>query len=341
MTYAAIYLPKQNKVNIAENAVQTSKIKGQLTAAFSSAKSKLQNFDIGEMAKNINLQSASEFTQKYAVSALTMVINQRPVTNQMMLDSLFNGLAPALNITAAQTGFNSIMEMKNAVKAGNINVANFMQGLSSGLSIVSSESSENEYYSKYGEEIVIDLLTEISRSYTADTPDRRVQMGATYNEYIHNLPLSIPFTGIIKDGENYTAHEFSDRLAQVMADKVPFTFRAGRKIFENYVFVSFMPRRSSEEGVQFDAEIRLIETGDVEYVRVSIPKQQNSGAGGSSTGGRVQTTNTKKGQDVKNKTSPQNYGGSVGLIEWALGVDGVSTPYLDRIFDFININKNR
>ena len=309
MTYAAFYIKKDNKVTNPVNAVQANGIKAQLSSAFSNAKNTLQNFDITKMANNINLQSATEFTQKYAVSALTMVINQRPVTNQMMLDSLFNGLAPALNITAAQTGFNSIMEMKSAIQAGNINVANFMQGLSNGLSIVTDTMTGAQDYSKYGEEIVIDLLTEFTRAYIAETPDRRVQSGQTYNEYVHNLPLTLPFTGIIKDGLNYTAHEFADRLEQIMLSKEPFTFRAGTKIFENYVFTSFTPRIQTENGVQFDAEIKVIHKGDVEFVKVNIPKQTSTGKSSGTSAQRKQTTNTKKTQSIANKTSQQTYVG--------------------------------
>ena len=317
MTYAAFYLPKDNILSNAVNAVETSTIKGQLTQAYSNAESTLQNFDLGDVARNINLQSATSFVQKYAVSALTMIINQRPVTNQMMLDSLFNGFAPALGITAAQTGFNSIMEMKAAVQAGNINVANFMQGFSNGLSVVTSTMAGGNDYSKYGEEITIDLLTNFTRNYTSETPDRKVQAGQTYNEYLHNLPLTLPFSGIIKDGYVYSAHEFSDRLEQVMNEKVPFTFRAGNKIFESYVFTSYVPRRELEDGIQFDAEIKYIETGTIEYTKVNIPRQRSGNTSGGSSGNkRIQTQNTKKNQSTKNKTTQNKYSGAVGLIEW-------------------------
>lgn len=330
MTYAAFYIKKDNKVTNPVNAVQANGIKAQLSAAYNSAQNTLQNFDITQMANNINLQSVTEFTQKYAVGALTMVINQRPVTNQMMLDSLFNGLAPALNITAAQTGFNSIMEMKSAIQAGNINVANFMQGLSNGLSIVTDTMTGAQDYSKYGEEIVIDLLTEFTRAYIAETPDRRVQSGQTYNEYVHNLPLTLPFTGIIKDGLNYTAHEFADRLEQIMLSKEPFTFRAGTKIFENYVFTSFTPRIQTENGVQFDAEIKVIHEGDVEFVKVNIPKQTSTGKSSGTSAQRKQTTNTKKTQSIANKTSQQNYAGAVGAVNWILGGNGISNIELQN-----------
>lgn len=324
MTYAAIYIKKENQITNPINAVQANGIKGQLTQAFSNARNTLQNFNITQMANNITLQSATEFTQKYAVGALTMIINQRPVTNQMMLDSLFNGLAPALNITAAQAGFNSILEMKNAVQAGNINVANFMQGLSNGLQTVTDTMTGAQDYSKYGEEIPIDLTTNITRQYISETPDRRVQAGQTYNEYVHNLPLSMSFSGIIKDDLNYTAHEFADRLEEIMQTKEPFTFRAGDKIFENYIFTSFTPRRETEAGIQFDAEIKVVLEGDVEYVKVNIPRQTS----GSGSGTRVQVTNTKKTQDIKNKTSQEKY---IGKINQASPLQSVAFPISSQL----------
>lgn len=332
MTYTSIYIPKQNSLKKVADAVQTSSLKGQISAAFSKAKSSLLNFDIGEMAKNINLQSATAFTQKYAVGALTMIINQKPVTNQMMLDSLFNGFAPALNITAAQTGFNSIMEMKNAVQTGNINVANFMQGFSNGLSVVTNTINQDQDYSKYGEEIVIDLLTNLTRTYTAETPDRRVQSGQTYNEYVHNLPLTLPFSGIIKDDKNYSAHEFSDRLEEVMLSKVPFTFRAGNKIFENYIFTSFVPRRETEQGIQFDAEIKFIQEGGVEIVKVNIPRLASATSKSSEASSlenvRKQVVNTKKGQSVKNKTTIPAYIGKVRMPSITQSVANPATSKL-------------
>ncbi len=301
MTYAAIYIKKDNKVANPVDAVQSAGIRAELTRAFSNARTSLQNFDLGRMARNITLQSATEFIQKYAVGALTMIINQRPVTNQMMLDCLFNGLAPALNLTVTQAGFNSIMEMKSAIESGNINVANFMQGFANGLDVVTGTMTGSQDYSKYGEEIPIDLTSNITRNYIAKTPDRRVQSEQIYNEYVYNLPLTLQFSGIVKDGLNYTADEFADRLEEIMNSKEPFTFRAGEKIFENYVFTSFTPKRETENRVQFVAEIKFIQEGEVEYVKVSMPNQ--------SAGARKQTVNTKKGQNIKNKTTSPKYVG--------------------------------
>ena len=68
------------------------------------------------------MQGKVEFAQRYATGALTKIINGEPITNKTMLDSLFNTYAPAFNATLEQTGYNSIMQMKDAAAHGTINV---------------------------------------------------------------------------------------------------------------------------------------------------------------------------------------------------------------------------
>lgn len=335
MTYAAFYIKNNKTKQPFANAKATQGIKAQIQNAYRNARNTLQNFDIKQMAQNINLQSATAFTQKYGVAALTMIVNQRPVTNQMMLDSLFNGIAPALGITAGQIGFNSIMEMKNAAMAGNINVANFMQGLSNGLSIVTDSATGQADYSKYGEEIPIDLTTSFSENHTFEMFDRRVQKGFTYSEGYHILPLILPVSGIIKDGKNFTAHEFADRLSAIADTYEPFTFRAGEKIYENYMFTNFNPTRQTEQGISFDAEIKQATSGDAEFVKVNIPRKKPATSGngrGNGTNTARTTANKLKGQSINNKTSSQNYAGGVGAWQWLTGGDPVSNiPFLNNI----------
>ncbi len=99
-------------------------------------KNNIKNFDLKTFASNITLEGATDFVQKYGTAALTTIINKQPVTSQTMLDGLFNGFAPALDMTAVQMGYNSVVEMKNAVQAGNINVTNFIHGFDGALSTV-------------------------------------------------------------------------------------------------------------------------------------------------------------------------------------------------------------
>lgn len=336
MTYAAFYIQSEKQQQNLPNPAQSQSIKDKLQNAYKNAKNSLQNFDIKKMAQNINLQSATTFMQKYGVAALQHIINGVPVTNQTMLDSLFNGLAPALGMTAGQLGYNSLAQMINAVQSGNINVPQFMDGLSGALDIVRDSANGQADYSKYGEEIPIDLTQSFGENHQMETPDRRVQNGQTYNEYYHVLPLMLEITGLIKDDKNFTAHEFADRLNDVALSLKPFTFRAGKKIYENYVFTNFNPRRETENGITFDSEIKFIQGGDVEFVKVNIPKRPSTGANGqngtSNAKSRTQKNNPLKGQNVANKTSSPKYQGAIGAWQWLSGGEDITNiPILNSV----------
>ena len=174
-TYAAFYLPPEEKEIKQPNQKNVDRTTGLLLQAKNKAKQLFSVNTITEMARNMDLQSTTEFTQKYAVGALSKIINGEAVTNKTMLDSLFNTYAPALNAGLAQTGFNSLVEMRNAVQAGNgrVNVANFVQGFSNGLSIVQS-ATESVDYSKYGEEIPIDSVDNLGYTYNNASATQKI-----------------------------------------------------------------------------------------------------------------------------------------------------------------------
>ena len=151
MTYAAIYIKPEKPLNKVVNAVKAQTIQGELKQAFNNAKNNIKNFDLKTFASNITLEGATDFVQKYGTAALTTIINKQPVTSQMMLDGLFNGYAPALDMTAIQMGYNSVVEMKNAIQAGNINVANFIHGFDGALSTVINNKKKAVDYSYLGD----------------------------------------------------------------------------------------------------------------------------------------------------------------------------------------------
>lgn len=305
MTYAAIYIKPEKPLNKVVNAVKAQTIQGELKQAFNNAKNNIKNFDLKTFASNITLEGTTDFIQKYGTAALTTIINKQPVTSQMMLDGLFNGYAPALDMTAIQMGYNSIVEMKNAIQAGNINVANFFQGFDGALSTVINNKKKSVNYSYLGDEITIDMIVDIDRQNIAETPDRRVQAGQVYNEYIHILPKIISFNGKIKEGLRYSAVEYEEILDDVFKSKKPFTFRAGTKVFENYIFTSFIPAENFEESLNFSAEIKKIDVGDILIQKVDIPK---SSSNASSQKVIKKNTSSQTGNDsksIENKTTPK------------------------------------
>ena len=338
MEYAAFYIPKEEPEKKVANSKLTQKTENLLSQSINAAKNKISNFDVKSVAKNITLQSANEFVQKYAVGALTNIINGQPITNQTMMDSLFNGLAPALELTAFQTGFNSVMQMKNALCSGNVNIPQFLTGLENGLQLIQDTNNRIDY-SKYGDEIVIDLTVEFAQNNITESADRRVESGQIFNEYVHNLPKMLAFRGIVKNNKTYTCDEFCELIDDVKLAQRPFNFRAGNKIYENYVFSRFDPVTQNINALEFEAEIKKFTTGTIELVKVNIPKQNSANKNSNGSNKRKQVANKIKGQVIKNATQQTKYEGMVGAVEWLLNSEGSSTQVLDGLIG--NLRKIR
>lgn len=321
MTYAAIYIKPEKPLNKVVNAATAQTIQGQLKQAFNNAQNNIKNFDLKTFASNLTLEGTTEFIQKYGTAALTTIINKEPLTSQAMLDGLFNGYAPALDMTAIQMGYNSLNEMKNAIMAGNINVANFIQGFSGALSTVINNKKQAIDYSYLGDEITIDMIVEIDRQNIAETPDRRTQSGQVYNEYVHILPKILSFSGKLKEGLRYSAVEYEEILDDVFQSKKPFTFRAGTKIYENYIFTSFLPAENFEQSLNFTAEIKKIEPGDILIQKVDIPKS-SSGASSKKVIKKNESSQTgNESKEIQNKTTPKKIYGIGRFINIDQGVD--------------------
>ncbi len=257
-TYAAFYLPEETAPAKFPEQKNVDRITASVRRAVSNAKMNLKNIDISEMARNIDLQSTTEFTQRYAVGALTDIINGNAVTNKTMLDSLFNTYAPALNAGLAQTGFNSLVEMRNAVQAGNINVANFIQGFSNGLSAVQEMSIEKP--AKYGEEIPIDVVDKIEYVYSVDTTDRKINRVFTAPKYISDLDnVVVTIFAHVKNenAELWSTNDFGNKIVDIMQNKEKIIFRVGKSIFEDCIIIRYEPTITNIHDIYFEADIKF------------------------------------------------------------------------------------
>lgn len=321
MTYAALYIKPEKPLDKIADAAKAQTIQGQLKQAFDTAKNNIKNFDLKTFASNLTIEGTTDFIHKYGTAAISTIINKEPLTNQSMADALFNGYAPALDMAAIQMGYNSVVQMKNAIQAGNINVTNFINGFSGALSTVINNKKQAIDYSYLGDEITIDMIVDIDRQNIAETPDRRVQAGQVYNEYVHILPKILSFNGVLKEGLRYTGVEYEEMLDNVFNSKKPFTFRAGTKIYENYIFTSFIPAENFEESLRFSAEIKKMDVGDILIQKVNIPKS-TSGASSKriiKKNTSSQTGNSKK--SVSNKTTPKKIYGIGRFINLDKGVE--------------------
>ena len=248
-TYAAFYLPPEEPTKPKVNEGLVSKFSNALTGAWKNVSQIVSNNDyemLKDIARNMNIQGGTEFSQRYAVGALTKIINGQAVTNKTMLDSLFNMYAPALNASLAQSEFNSIVEMRNAVQAGLTAIQN---------------TAEQTNYSKYGEEIPIDVVTSCFYEYTVKTAEQEIsENDIGFERYVSNLnQIKLTLTAHIKNenAELWTISDINAKIVDCMANKTKFIFRMGKSIYEDCVFISYKPQIESVYDLNFIAEIRL------------------------------------------------------------------------------------
>ena len=258
-TYAAFYLPQEEKELTLPNQKNVDRISNQLIGLKQKFSFTFSDDECREMTRNIDLQSTTEFTQKYAVGALTKIMNGEPVTNKTMLDSLFNTYAPALNASLAQTGFNSLVEMRNAAQAGNINVANFVQGLSNGLSTVQSLTDKIDY-SKYGEEIPVDVVEKCLYKYNATSAHNKIDKFGRLSDYVSDLDnVIITLWAHVKNrnAELWSLNDFSNKLTDIMQKKQAIIFRVGKSIYENCIITRYQPTITNIYDIYFETDIEF------------------------------------------------------------------------------------
>lgn len=282
-TYAAFYLPPEEPTKPKVNEGLVSKFSNALTGAWKNVSQIVSNNDyemLKDIARNMNIQGGTEFSQRYAVGALTKIINGQAVTNKTMLDSLFNMYAPALNASLAQSEFNSIVEMRNAVQAGNINVSNFVQGLSSGLTAIQN-TAEQTNYSKYGEEIPIDVVTKCIIDNSAIVAKQRTDLADRLNINVKpSENISITLNGNVKNenAELWHVNDFLQKITEVINKPEMIVLRIGKTIYENCIISAFKPTIENIYNISFETKIEYKYTENLysqgDKIKIITPPQQ-------------------------------------------------------------------
>ena len=307
-TYAAFYLPPEKREEAIPDPKESRYIKDTLKAAWKNFKGNVSGaindyedyFD--EIGDNMDIQCGTAFTQRYAAGALSKIINGEAVTNKTMLDSLFNTYAPALNAGLAQSGFNSLVEMRNAVQAGNgsINVPHFIQGFSNGLNTV-KDATFREDISKYGEEIPIDVITQCVFEYGRGVAEKKIKADQTLDlaQYIGELdPVKITIDAHVKNenAELWSINDFSNKIIDQFMTQKGIAFRAGKSIYENCIITFYKPTITSIYDISF--QIKL------EYnYRMNTKSQE--------TNGYMIMNPNPANKEIANKYSEEVYGGII------------------------------
>ena len=272
-TEAAFYIPKEQVTEEIVDPQAVERTKGELYDAFKNHK-KMLNFDINKMCRNLTLQGKTELVQRYAVGAISKIINNEPITNKSMLDALFNTYAPAFNATLEKSGYNSVMAMKDAAFEGTINPASFLSAFNSGLTAFQRETDFTNQFARYGEEIPIDVIEKCDYLYEADTAERRTAAD-TKIDYVNYLkPIKIILTAHIKNenAKDWKLNDYSEKLASVMAVRKPIAFRVGNNIYEDVIIEKYNPTITNAYDIKFTANI----TYSYEAAKKSIANRQSN-----------------------------------------------------------------
>ena len=189
---------------------------------------------IQNIAENMDLQGVTATVQRYATCALSDILLNQPVKDQKMLNYLFNSYAPALNLTLAQSEFNSLQEMYNAALAGQINVANFVQGFSDSMSAV-TEQMRQENYTKYGEELPIDVVEEFSFDSEFDVAQNRVPLSIGYLSQIQDMYLILEGQVKNQNAQFWYSGDYINKLVSRKRVKNFLILRMGTDFYENCI----------------------------------------------------------------------------------------------------------
>ena len=300
MTYAAFYLPKEQTSPIKVNHNMVARLARNLYSGIRKGNWKAFENDVNDIARNMNIQGTTAFAQRYAVGAVSKIMNGEPITNKTMMDSLFNTYAPALNLGLAQTGYNSLMQMKDAALHGTINPANFLEGFSSGLQAVTDSLQSDNLADRYGDEIPIDVVEQLDYKYSNTLPQKSAEMSTSIEYISHVDPVEIKLTAHIKNknAELWEVNDTLQILGSMQVDKKPVTLRVGKSIYENCYIKEMLPVITNIN------EIKLVITLQYDYNKDQMSRRINDKS-------KYMILNPGNKQEIKNLLASEVYMGTI------------------------------
>ena len=274
MPYCAILIPQENTDKKEDNSSFVSDLSNSLMSGVTSGGLSFDN--VTTVMKNtakLIVDNADELTNKFSGIALTQLLTQGRISNETAFGYLTQGFPQALNQTAIAMGFQSVEQLKTALKSENgVNVQQFIKAFeNAGTALSNFFTGQKTRENVEGFDVIeVDAVINDNRQYAAETPDRRVQSGQTYQEYIHNLPDILTLECFLQNGRNYSSDEFEDMLLNLRDRKIAVNIILGEITKENYVLTLFSPSREAMDGYQYSLEFKKIQVGTVQLVPLNI-----------------------------------------------------------------------
>ena len=341
LTYGALILPYDIKLAKEENKPDTdpkdtTKKEGKIKSALKKAGNATKNAIThpGQSIKSLvkymsdkrNIDKLGStfgvIGDKFSGIAVAQAIMDGKVTSREALDYLFMGFAPALGVTGSLFGYSGIMQMKEALFNGRIDVGGFIYGFRTTLKgiVDLKDMITKGNVQKSANVLEFDLTISHSETYQSETPDRRVQSGQSLNEYVHNMPVTFEVQCALQEGKRYSKAEFRAILDNLRKSKMVVSLVLGDEIFDNLILTNFNPNHDcSKSGMDYTLSFKQILWGEIETDREvhvqTQPKLLDTDSSKTTSYGGLSSNsgNSKvKMPDIKAPSVMDAVGGSVG-----------------------------
>lgn len=289
LTYGALILPYDIKLAEEENKPDTdpkdtTKKEGKLKSALKKAGNATKNAIthpeqsikslVKYMSDKRNIDKLGStfgvIGDKFSGIAVAQAIMDGKVTSREALDYLFMGFAPALGVTGSLFGYSGLIQMKEALSNGRIDVGGFIYGFRTTLKgiVDLKDMITKDNVQKSANVLEFDLTISHSETYQSETPDRRVQSGQSLNEYVHNMPVTFEVQCALQEGKRYSKAEFRAILDNLRKSKMVVSLVLGDEIFENLILTNFNPTHDcSKSGMDYTLSFKQILWGEIETDR--------------------------------------------------------------------------
>lgn len=292
MGYCALLIPQQTKGKQETNESFIQSLGGKLLSGVKSGGLNFENATtVLKNTASLIYESVDTLANKFSGIALTQLLVDGKISNDTAFDYLTQGFPKALGMTSVAMGFQSVEQLKNALKNKNgVNVQQFISSFQNFGGALSEFMGLNDTRrSVEGFDVVeLDVVTNDSRNYSSETPDRRVESGQTYQEFIHNMPDLLTLDCMLQDGRRYSGDEFEDILLNLRQRKVAINVILGDVTKESYVLTNFTPSREAMGGYSYTLELKKIQVGQVDVISLGI-----SGLGSSIISNALNSDDTK------------------------------------------------
>ena len=288
-TYGALLLPFEiTKEKVIQNVKAKTSLMGKLRTGWYYAQAGIQTTiehpiqtfkDLAKYMTDNREKISGVMTtigSKFSGIAVTQAIINGNVSTREALDYLFMGFAPALGVTGSLFGYSGLVQLKDVLFNGSIDVGSFVNSFSRILKGATdlSDLITNKKNRKSKNVIEFDLTISHNETYQSETPDRRVQSGQSLNEFVHNMPETIDVQCALQDGRRYSKAEFRAILKYLRDRKETVQLVLGDELFDSLILTNFNPSHDcSKSGMDYSLSFKKVYRNDIDTkTEVTIQK---------------------------------------------------------------------